>query len=163
MIVVDTIATAIALPLMFSFRHTLFGNGYAVEVRVQNGRALCVREDDAVWLYGVNPGGMAAYGNDPDEARASFRETFSRVLFDLANEAGDFADFERKVNAFFGETNEGYEGEWLAAVKRVREQHISATGLPTWSADSPRSVTVSMKKIFEAKDNEPDLEPALAA
>jgi hypothetical protein len=162
-IVDDFAAVGTTLPLMFSFRHTLFGNGFAVEVRVKNGRALCVHEEDGVWLYGVNPGGMSAFGHDSDQARAAFRKTFSRVLIDLATEAKDFEQFKASVGAFFDETNEGYEPEWYAAVQHVRDQHISAAGLPSISAEAPRSVDVTMKQIFQAQDNEPDLKPALAA
>lgn len=162
--IVDAMAdVGTKLPLMFSFRHTLFGNGFAVEVRVENGRAICSHEEDGVWMYGVNPGGMAAHGPDPKAARAAFRETFSRILFDLAVESDTFDQFTASVTSFFNETNEGFEQEWVAAVENVRSQHITLAGLPTQSADAPRSVTASMKEIFKAQDNEPDLVPALAA
>src|SRR5438045_1576115 len=97
------------IPLLFTYRDTLFGNGFIVEVNARHGRALCVREADAFWMYGINPGGIAAHGSDPDEAHIAFRTTFSNILKDLADEADSFDAFRATVVRFFDETNRGYE------------------------------------------------------
>ena len=59
----NTLRTHARYPLLFTYRDTLFGTGLLLEVQVVNGRALCVKEaEDEYWVYGVNPGGMAAHG-----------------------------------------------------------------------------------------------------
>src|SRR6266581_535977 len=79
-----------AIPILFTYRDCLFGNGFVVEVNAVNGRALCIHERDGFWMYGVNPGGMAATGEDAVAAHAEFRQTFSKILKDLAHEASSF-------------------------------------------------------------------------
>jgi hypothetical protein len=151
------------LPLLFTYRDTLFGNGFVVEVQATNGRALCVRESDGFWMYGVNPGGMAAMGDDVESAHAAFRQAFSNVLVDLALEASNLAAYQVAVRRFFDETNEGYEPEWMAAVRAVRSGEITAPGLPTAPAESPRSIAVNMKAVVGASDNHANLEARIAA
>lgn len=161
----EQIAPAIGskLPLLFSYRDTLFGNGFVVHVEAKNGRALCVPESDGYWMYGVNPGGMAARGDDPYSAHAAFRKTFSNVLIDIAKESGGFEQFRAAVEAFFNETSEGYEQDWNAAVLSVRNREVSREGFAVASADSPRSIVVSIKKIFTAEDNTAELQAQIAA
>lgn len=151
------------LPLLFTYRDTLFGNGFVVEVRAKNGRALCVREPDGFWMYGVNPGGMGAMGEDPDSAHGAFRQAFSNVLVDLALEAPNFGAFRDAVVQFFDETNEGYEPEWLTAVQAVRNGEITAIGIPRAPAESPRSIAIDVKLEVGSGDNHADLEAKIAA
>ena len=108
-------------PLLFSYRETFFGNGFLVEVQATNGRALCVREsDDEYWVYGINPGGFAAYGENPDAAYTGFRKTFSHVLVDLAQGSDSFDKFQAAVQTCFDETNVGYEAKWREALRGVQ-------------------------------------------
>jgi hypothetical protein len=151
------------VPLLFSYRDTLFGNGFIVEVSAKNGRALCVREADGFWMYGINPGGMAAVGEDPDSAHAAFRKTFSNILIDLVMDSENFEAFRAEVVRFFGETNAGYEPEWYSAVQAVRDKQVHVVGIPALPADSPRDVTVEIKSAFRAADNRADLEARIAA
>lgn len=161
----ETIAPALgtAIPLLFTYRDCLFGNGFVVEVRAENGRALCVHESDGFWMYGVNPGAMAAYGADVTQAHYEFRAMFSSILKDLASEANSLEEFQALVGQFFNDTNPGYEREWSLAVQAVRRNEVDAEWLPRVSAESPRSVSVSMKQYFSASDNEANLELAEAA
>lgn len=149
-----------ALPFLFTYRDTLFGNGFVVHVEARNGRALCVREDEQWWMYGVNPGGMAAPGADPHAAHAAFRKAFKHVLIDIASEVDGFDAFKAAVEAFFSETNEGYVSEWTAAAEAIRQGRIDTTGYATAPASSPRSIEVTIKAVerLEAADNTPDLE-----
>jgi len=151
------------IPLLFTYRDTLFGNGFVVEVRARNGRALCAREPDGFWMYGVNPGGMAAVGENPDSAHAAFRRTFSNILVDLAFETPSLEAFRGAVQKFFDETNDGYEPEWLEAVQAVRDHKITAVGIPQAPADSPRAIAVTIKQVVRVEDNRADLEARMAA
>jgi hypothetical protein len=152
-------------PLLFTYRDTLFGNGFLVEVQATNGRALCVREGDAYWVYGVNPGGMAAHGEDADAAHGAFRHSFSEILVDLAQGAPSFDAFQTAVQAFFEDTNPGYEAEWRAAVASVKRGDVTLEGVPLVSADSPRSIVVSLKQVDKVtpQDNSGNVQYLLAA
>ncbi len=150
-------------PLLFTYRDTVFGNGYVAEVVATNGRALVVQEDGESWFYGVNPGGIAAPGESPDAAHAAFRATFRRALNDFAAAATTFEEFRAEAERFFGETNEPTAREWDAAVETVRAGEIRPEGIPQKPAASPRSISVLIKHGFSARDNEAQLERAIAA
>ena len=156
-------AIGTAIPLLFAYRDCLFGNGFVVEVLAKHGRALCVHESDGFWMYGINPGAMAASGDSPEQAQAQFRALFSANLKDLALESASLEEFTKKVAEFFNDTNPGHERDWLRAVEAVRRNDVDVPGIPRAPADSPRTIRVSMKKVFSAADNEANLELARAA
>ncbi len=158
-----TPAIGMAIPLLFTYRDCLFGNGFVVEVKATNGRALGVQESDGFWMYGVNPGAMAAFGENPDAAHAEFRATFSSILKDLALEANNCGEFQALVNQFFNDTNPGYERDWSRAVDAVRNAEVDAEGIPRAPADSPRRIEVSIKEVFSAADNEAKIQLKRAA
>ena len=60
-------------PLLFGYRDLVMGNGFMAGVTTE-GRALLVDEDGGAWMYGVNPGGVAAGGHDHGAAAAAFRD-----------------------------------------------------------------------------------------
>jgi hypothetical protein len=151
------------IPLLFSYRDTLSGDGFRVEVTATNGRALCVHEPDGFWMYGINPGGMAATGESPESAHTAFRQVFSRVLIDLVAESPSFEAFQVAVQQFFEETNEGYEPDWYAAVESVRRNETDVVGLIRLPAGSPREIRVEMKKVPTVQDNLANFHHALAA
>jgi len=152
-------------PLLFSYRDTLFGNGFVVEVHAANGRALCIHEADAFWMYGINPGGLAAQGADLEAAHLAFRQTFSTILIDLALASARFEDFEKAVRDFFDETNLGYESNWYQAIQGVQRGEITLANVQVKPADSPRAIQVSLKPIEQltAQDNSATLDYRLAA
>jgi len=153
--------TPTRLPLLFSYRDTIFGQGFLVEVKVLNGRALCVTEDNEVWMYGVNPGGMAASGTDLHDAHKEFRKAFTKILIDLAYEAENFDAYRAAVEQFVHETSDN-DG-WRAAVEEVRRLNVAEVGLPRASADSPMSVQVTIREMPRVDDNLPVSDALLAA
>lgn len=122
-------------PILFGFRDLIAGNGFVAGVAV-NGRALLVDEGDGYWMYGVNPGGVAAGGATASEAQSEFRVAYRSVLFDIASESADFAAFRTEVERFFSETNEPTKTEWDEAVSEVRSGKVSADWLPRGRAES---------------------------
>jgi len=125
-------------PLLFTYRDTLFGNASVLEVQATSGRALCIKEsEDEYWIYGINPGGMAAYGSSPDAAYTAFRKAFSHILIDLANDVGTFEAFQAAVAKLFNETNVGYESDWQHAILAVQRGEVSLEGVPIVPANSP--------------------------
>lgn len=128
-------------PLLFGFRDLVAGNGFVAGVDL-HGRALLVDEGDGFWMYGVDPGGVAAGGSTPGEAQAEFRAAYRSVLFDIAAEAETFSDFERQVKQFVADRNEPTFSEWEAAVNEVRHGRVDADWLPKRKAESRVGVEV---------------------
>jgi len=154
-----------SLPFLFTYRDCVFGRGFWAEV-VTHGRILAAKEDDAWWLYGVQPGDVAACGKTAQEAQAEFRKAFTSVLYDIANDADNFDDFSAHVKRFVLETNEPIAAAWLDAVHKVRESRLAEkTECRVEAAESPVTVDVVMKKAhnFSPSDNILEPEPALAA
>jgi hypothetical protein len=127
--------------LLFGFRDLIAGNGFVASVNL-SGRALLVDEEDGFWMYGVNPGGVAAGGGTAGEAQAEFRSSYRSVLFDIAAEAKDYAEFEREVARFVDATNKPTATEWDEAVSEVRQGRVDADWLPKKKAEARIGVQV---------------------
>lgn len=149
-------------PLLVTFLDKIEGDGYLVDIRV-HGRLLAVEDDDAWWMYGVNPGGLAASGKSRAEAYSEFRKTLMKVLFDLASDATDFYAFRKAATQFFDETNEPTLKEWEAAREQVRAGKITIEGMPRETAEPPRRIEIRQKQTFAAKDNATDPQAVVAA
>lgn len=128
-------------PFLVTLRETVFGNGFLAEV-VAHGRALGVAEGDGIcWLYGVNPGALAACGKTGAEAQFNFAHEFKLVLHDIANDAANFDSFRSQVEQFFRETSE--EDAWLKAVEEVRAGKVTVDEkMPRKPAETPRTILV---------------------
>src|SRR5262245_28133848 len=125
------------LPFLFTYRDSVFGQGFWAEV-VAHGRVLAAREGDVWWLYGVQPGDVTAQGETPAEAQAEFRKEFTAVLYDIANEVKDFAEFKAHVEQFMQQPNEPVRDVWVRAVQQVRQSGLArTTTCRVESADTP--------------------------
>jgi hypothetical protein len=116
------------LPLVFGYRDLIEGEGFVAVVEVY-GRALLVQGDEEIWMNGVNPGGLAGGGGTRREALFDFRSGYQSVLFDLAEAAADFTDFQHRVEAFFHQTNRPNEADWTRALEQVRAGKIEVDWL----------------------------------
>lgn len=158
----------VELPLIFTYRDLVCGSGILAEVRVR-GRVLAVQERDGAWMYGVNPGGLAASGATIPEAHGAFRRSFRAVLFDIAEDASSFDDFAVQTKQFVNEANAPVEVAWREAVEAHRASRFVlgtvARGMETLPAETPISVDIVLKTQadFTTALNELDPEPALAA
>ena len=122
-------------PLVFAFRDAIVGKGFVADVAVQ-GRVLLTDEADGdVWMFGVQPGGVAGGGGNRSEAFHEFKKSYLSVLFDSAVECASFADFESDVKRFFSEVNAPNEKVWLNALAAVREGKLSLPNLGSTNAD----------------------------
>lgn len=150
-------------PLLFTYLDKVSGDGFLASVAV-HGRGLAADEGDGWWMYGVQPGDLAAGGATFTEAQCEFRRTLTTILFDIAEGAKDFKTFRAEVSRFFKGINHPTEEEWQAAVLEVRAGKITADaiseGLQMKPADSPRYVEVKLLRAFKLKDN--ILEPQMA-
>lgn len=138
------------IPLLFSYRDRIVGMGFTAQVE-SYGRVLAIEEEGGVWIYGVEPGGLAAEGSDPKEALEAFRQTFTKVLRDFAAECGRYADFAAAVEGFFGAINHPNEQDWLDAVAAVRSGALDLPGVRREPAESSRFVQVTEEHRADPK------------
>lgn len=108
------------LPLYFEFRGFVEGRGFVAAIRMR-GRATATEDFGSTWIYGVNPGGLAEHGEEVKSAYAAFRTALFGVLFDFAEEAADFSEFQREVETFLAETDDESVAEWIEARRAIRE------------------------------------------
>jgi hypothetical protein len=158
----------VELPLIFTYRDLVCGSGILAEVRVR-GRVLAVQERDGAWMYGVNPGALAASGATIPEAHSAFRQSFTAILFDIAEDASDFDDFAAQTKQFVNQANAPVEAAWREAVEAHRANQFvfgtAARDLDELPAETPVSIDIVLKTQadFTTAFNELDQEPALAA
>ena len=158
----------IEVPLIFTYRDLVSGGGILAEVRVR-GRVLAVEEQDGAWMYGVEPGDLAASGATIPEAHAAFRRSFTAVLFDIAEDASSFDDFTAQTRQFVDQANAPVEAAWREAVEAHRaNRFVLGTAVPDMDelpADTPVSIDILKKTQadFTTALNELDQEPVLAA
>lgn len=151
-------------PLVFTLQDAIAGCGFLAGITVY-GSALMQYEDGKWWMYGVRPGGIAESGDTPEEAFLHFRNRYKEVLFDIAEEANDFASFKAEVQGFFDAVDEEEQRRWNRALEIVRKNNSSIpkqfSDLPRKNADSySQSIKVERledsKKEFKPTDNVQD-------
>jgi len=106
-------------PILFGYRDMVADRDFVAFVAT-DGRALCTREADGFWLYGVDPGSIAGGGESVEEAGRALKESYLSALFDIAAEAASFAAFKKEVERFFAERNGPNEAMWEAAHALVK-------------------------------------------
>lgn len=162
-------------PLIFNFTEKVEGDGFMADVKMR-GRILWVKEGGEMWMYGVQPGGVAACGKGEGATYLEFRQTYLEfrrtlqgVLFDISIDSPDYNSFQRKIRRFFKEVSKPTEEEWWEAVREAREGRIKVEDMPILNADTEEPY-IKVKKIGrpKAKHNvldplEPDIASALAA
>lgn len=113
-----------AIPLYFELREQeVVGGGegtpFVVAVRLR-GRITGIEEGGSVWLYGVNPAGIAEEGESLPAAYAGFRRALVDAIHDFAGWAENIRQFREEFTAFFLDTSDGIEGDWIAARREIR-------------------------------------------
>jgi hypothetical protein len=156
-------------PLMVTLQDSITGNGFVARITL-SGRALMRLEDDGKWwMYGVRPAGIAASGENIEDAFLRFRGRYKDILFDIAQESASFEVFETEVERFFNEADADNEDErlWEAAFTAVRSAACTPpapfSNLPRRSPETHPSfikverVDAKSKDIrLMASDNVPD-------
>lgn len=133
-------------PLFLSYKSAIIGNGFVAEITA-TGRLLATVEAEGWWLYGVNPGGIAAEGRSLDDAHTAMRESLRLVFVDFAQESPTFEEFKARVSAFFYETDDETVGEWQEAVTLIRaaQSAPNTMGLPRRQAETEPAITVILR------------------
>lgn len=150
-------------PLLFTFRQKVEGNdNYLADVTIY-GRLLADGGDGEMWLYGVNPGAIAARGETLTAAYAEFKETLTKVLYDFAAEAPNYHSFLETATRFFNETDEETVAEWNAAREQVRRGELDIKGMRREKSETPWWIEITRKQVFTPKGNLVDSQLAMAA
>jgi hypothetical protein len=149
-------------PLFFSYRDLIAGSGFVAGVAMK-GRVLLDMTGEEVWMYGVQPGGIAGGGLDRACAFNEFRRSYLSVLYDLAAEAKSFKGFNIEVTRFFSEMNGPNADDWTAALTAVRKSGTSLEGLTKVNADAERCAleVVSLTGVRSASPQLNQLDPVI--
>ena len=159
----DVAETATHYPIMFTFRDAISGDGFLAGVTI-TGRSLMVKEDDGKWwMYGVRPASIANFGDTPGEAFRDFRNSFKEVLFDIADVAKEFKEFNCGVERFFYEPDFVEESRWNTAYCLLRDGLVQPeppffSALPKQSPDS-RPATLSIVRLDDVASRRPRYMP----
>ena len=136
--------TTIQYPVLFTYRDVVIGTGFVAHVEA-SGQFLIEDKgtDEDVWIYGVNPGGLAAKGPSQKEATEEFRASYRTVLIDMAEVSVDFDAFKNQVEIFYQSTCEATEKDWQEAVTRVRNGEIDSDWLMKKPAEHECNIKVT--------------------
>jgi hypothetical protein len=112
-------------PLVFTLQDVITGCGFLAGI-VVTGKAVMEHEDGKWWMNGVCPGGLAGFGDSPNEAFVDFRNRYKETLFDMAEEFTSFLTFRNAVKEFFAEDPKE-AARWDEALKILRSNEESVT------------------------------------
>ena len=146
-----------SIPLYFQFRIPVHGRRFVADVRIR-GRITCVEEYGATCIYGVNPGGLAAGGEDLNSAYGDFKRGLAATLFDLAGEADTFGDFKRSARAFVEATDDESVAEWESARSAVRAGKTPAEGARLRRETEALPAEITVEQLQPSKSS-PELNP----
>lgn len=112
-------------PIFFAYKDVVECGEFNALITAR-GRALLTFEDGKWWLYGVEPGGMAANGNEPKAAFREFSVAFGNIMRDLASETDCPKNFERGARQFFDSIDKTDEKAWKEARKKIKAGKLDA-------------------------------------
>lgn len=148
--------------LVFGYRDLVSGKGFVAGVAT-DGRALLVEEEDGCWVYGVNPGGIAGGGDTWQGAYDEFKRIYKAALYDIAEEAQNFAEFKSLAEEFVRQTNSENEREWVEATHELSSKKDEDLWLKVLKAKKhPLRVTVKEVSRQGPSANELDEQPVAA-
>jgi hypothetical protein len=144
-------------PLIYGFRELVAGAGFVAGVTVE-GRALVKREgDSAWWVYGVEPGGVAAQGGNEHEAYMNFRDCLREILADSAALHHTFDAFRADIEMLGHQVNAAWDAEWQAARAALRTGDLKPAGpladLPRKTGDVIVGISALELRRPTAEDN----------
>ena len=145
------------IPLYFQFRIPVYGQGFVADVRIR-GRITCVEEYGATCIYGVNPGGLAAGGEDMNSAYLDFRLGLAATLFDLAKDAGTFQEFRKAAKDFVVATDDDSVEEWENARNKIRAGTTPSKGHNLRRETEALPAEISVERLQPSKSS-PALNP----
>lgn len=149
-------------PLLFNYRDLVSGQSFLAGVST-SGRGVLVEETDGSWtMYGVYPGALAGVGDTRDAATSQFRDMYRAALYDMAETATGFDEFEAEVRSFFHDKNEVNEAEWNEAAQKIAEGETDGELRTQKAAEHPPKVKVEEVSDRGTQANQLDEEPVAA-
>jgi len=113
------------LPLLFSFKQVVVGNGFVAGVKM-DGHALLETEQvdnrEESWITGIAPVGIVGGAGDRGLAFVEFRKAWIEVVFDIAAKASCFDDFRTSCEEFLASEQDSLTALWKEAVAVVRRE-----------------------------------------
>ncbi len=146
-----------SIPLYFQFRIPVYGRRFVADVRIR-GRITCVEEYGATCIYGVNPGGLAAGGEDMNSAYVDFKLGLAATLFDLARDADTFHAFQEAATDFIAATDDESVAEWEKARGAIRAGTTPAEGAGLRRETEALPAEISVERLQPSKSS-PALNP----
>jgi hypothetical protein len=145
-------------PIIITLQDGISGNGFSARITM-SGRTLMRQEDDGRWwMYGVRPAGIAASGENIDEAFLRFRTRYKEILMDIAQESQTFESFKDELTRFFEENDADNEDErtWESSLSAIRKDSCNPpapfSNLPRQSPESSPSFMKVERVDTLAKD-----------
>lgn len=131
-------------PIVFTLNTLVAGNGFFARI-VSKGRALVSHDDEGgYWVDGVTPPAIAdGSAEGQSEALHAFRNRYTLVLFDIAHEADDFENFDKRVREFFYAEDTRASMAWSKLREEVRAGRVLVDELPKVHDEFPPEVRVS--------------------
>ena len=128
--------TGIVWPLLFSLELPVKGNGFLAGVAI-DGNLLATKEEEGVWVDGIQPGFLGEGDTDIRSAYLKFRKAIKEILEGIAKDSKSFSQFEEEATRFFDAKDREVFERWESAVREVRAGAITAPeALHTRKADS---------------------------
>ena len=151
------------IPLYFQFRIPVYGQGFVADVRIR-GRITCMEEYGATCIYGVNPGGLAAGGEDMNSAYLDFRAGLAGILFDLAKDAETFNQFKEAAKNFVTTTDDESVQEWEDARSGIRAGTTPSEGADLRRETEALPAEITVERLQPSKSSPAmNPEPRIAA
>lgn len=150
-------------PFIFDFKQPISGNGFLAGVEITGGRALMLHEDGQWWMHGVFPSAISECGSTSQECFLRYREELKTILYDFAEEAGDFSAFDEKVGTFFRQPSADAD-LWTAAQQKLRAGTVKADENEEFIQKLPKEKPAARKMNFritrldQSVANEPRVE-----
>jgi hypothetical protein len=134
-------------PLIFGYKGTILGKRFIAEITLQ-GRVLASPESDGVWVYGVNPGGIAVGAPTLGDTHAKLRNALHELFIDFAQEADSFGAFKATLEKVVAESDPDTQREWDEARASVRAGSVPVPGdLRRETEEAPFIIHVEEKQI----------------
>lgn len=154
----------IRVPLFLTFNEMVIGDDFIAGITF-NARVLMEIDEDRLWIYGVNPGGIAGTGANRGEALRDFRSRLKAYLQDVVFDEVDFPSFQSEVKRFFDQAV--CVEEWEAARDAMRAGADPEVGRDLHRETGLHQPTVQIRRLQLAPSANPtpcvEPPPAMAA
>lgn len=155
-----TLPRGTKLPLVCTYRNSVAGKGFVAKVEMRGRMLAVVDENDELWLHAVHPAGWSESGDSIAEAHGLFRQTYTAMLYDLAEDAADFKEFRTAVNDLNRHSEALFES-WNEAVANMRPEWADRVNLSIEPAGQMPYIKVEELRLSNVSPESNHLDPVL--